>query len=53
MNRPQVSCAIGLLERKGILVRGPKIGKSYGYRLNPYYGWKGKVRKLELVKNRS
>ena len=53
MKRTQVSRAIGLLERKGILVRGPKIGKSYGYRLNPYYWWKGKGRKLELVKNRS
>ncbi len=54
MKRPQVSRAIGLLERKGILVRGPKIGKSYGYRLNPYYGWKGRSKNrpgLTLVKS--
>jgi integrase/recombinase XerC len=43
------------LEKKGILLRSPKIGRSYGYRLNPYYGWKGKSKKLqnarlELVK---
>jgi DNA-binding MarR family transcriptional regulator len=51
MKPPQVSRAIGLLERKGILVRGPKIGKSYGYRLNPHYGWKGRAKNhLTLVK---
>jgi biotin operon repressor len=55
MKRQQVSRAIILLEKKGILLRSPKIGRSYGYRLNPYYGWKGKSNKLqnarlELVK---
>ena len=55
MKRQQVSRAIILLEKKGILLRSPKIGRSYGYRLNPYYGWKGKSKKLqnarlELVK---
>lgn len=55
MQRPHVSRAIRILERKGILLRGHKLGKSYGYRLNPYYGWKGKSNKLqnarlELVK---
>jgi biotin operon repressor len=55
MKRQQVSRAIKLLEKKGILLRSPKIGRSYGYRLNPYYGWKGKSKKLqnarlELVK---
>jgi biotin operon repressor len=51
MSRSQVSRSIKLLERKGILVRGPKIGKSYGYRLNPHYGWKGRAKNhLTLVK---
>jgi hypothetical protein len=55
MKRQQVSRAIILLEKKGILLRSPKIGRSYGYRLNPYYGWKGRSKKLqntrlELVK---
>jgi predicted transcriptional regulator len=55
MKRQQISRAIKLLEKKGILLRSPKIGRSYGYRLNPYYGWKDKSNKLqnarlELVK---
>jgi DNA-binding MarR family transcriptional regulator len=55
MKRQQVSRAIILLEKKGILLRSPKFGRSYFYRLNPYYGWKGKSNKLqnarlELVK---
>jgi MarR family protein len=56
MHASNVSRAIKLLERKGILLRST-LGSSrlYGYRLNPYYGWKGKSKKLqnarlELVK---
>jgi len=41
-----VSKAIQLLEGKGILIRGPKVGRSFGWRLNPNFGWKGKVRHL-------
>jgi DNA-binding MarR family transcriptional regulator len=52
MHESNVSRAIKLLERKGILLRSPKdSSRLYGYRLNPYYGWKGKVRHLELVKS--
>lgn len=47
MKRPNISKAVNLLESKGILVRGPKIGRSYAFRLNPYYGWKGKVKNLD------
>jgi DNA-binding MarR family transcriptional regulator len=47
MKRPNVSKAVNLLESKGILIRGPKIGRSYAFRLNPYYGWKGKVKNLD------
>jgi hypothetical protein len=51
MQASNVSRAIKLLERKGILLRSPNDGsRLYGYRLNPYYGWKGKVRHLKLVK---
>jgi len=35
-----------LLESKGILLRGPRVGKVYVWRLNPHYGWKGKVRNM-------
>jgi DNA-binding transcriptional ArsR family regulator len=46
MKLPNVSRAISLLEEKSIILRGPKIGRSYAFRLNPYYGWKGKVKNL-------
>lgn len=48
MKRQNVSKSIVLLEEKGILIRNEKkIGRSYAFRLNPYYGWKGKVKNLE------
>ena len=46
MKKPNVSKAISILEGKGIILRGPKIGRTYAFRLNPYYGWKGKVKNL-------
>ena len=47
--RPQnVHRAVKILLQKGIL-----LSNERGYRLNHNYGWKGNVRKLELVKNRS
>ncbi len=47
LKRPNVSRAIKLLEEKRIIIRGPKIGRSYAYMLNPEFGWKGKVKNLE------
>lgn len=47
INKGNVSKAISLLEAKGILLRGPKVGRSYAFRLNPYFGWKGKVKNLD------
>jgi hypothetical protein len=35
-----------LLTGKQIILRGPKLGSVSSYRLNPYYGWKGKVQNL-------
>lgn len=46
INKGNISKAISLLESKGILLRGPKTGHSYAFRLNPNYGWKGKVKNL-------
>lgn len=46
LKRQNVSRAILLLEKKGIIFRGPKVGKSYAFRLNPDFGWKGKVKNL-------
>lgn len=46
MKRANVSRAIKQLTDKGILVKGPKLGRTYSYKLNSTYGWKGKVIKL-------
>lgn len=41
MQRPHVSTSITKLEAMGVLLRGPKAGRSSTFRLNPSYGWKG------------
>lgn len=41
MQAPHVSAAIKHLVGLGVLVRGPKAGRSSTFRLNPSYGWKG------------
>ncbi|CCQ70206.1 RepA [Crocosphaera watsonii WH 0402] len=35
-----------VLEQKGIILRGPKVGRSYAFMLNPEFGWKGDVANL-------
>ena len=57
LKKQHVSSSIKLLSAKGIILAGPKIGKSLSYRLNPRYGWKGKVTnlaktRLELIHSR-
>lgn len=44
MKRANVSRAIKLLCDKGILLRGHKFGRSWSYKLNPTYGYKGDPR---------
>lgn len=46
MGKDKVSKAITLLASKQIVMRGPKLGRSSAFRLNPNYGWKGKVTQL-------
>ncbi len=46
IDRYRVSKAVKLLVTKGILLQGPKAGRSFAYKLNPDYGWKGKVKNL-------
>jgi hypothetical protein len=46
----RVSEAIALLLRKGIVIRGPKVGASSVFRLAPHYGWKGKVTNLHKAR---
>lgn len=57
LHKGHVSSAIKLLLKKGVILPGPKLGRSSSYRLNPTYGWKGKVTnlaktRLELVHSR-
>lgn len=47
MQKQNVSNAIKLLKKKQIVLEGPKVGRSKCYRLNPNYGWKGKVKTLQ------
>ncbi len=46
LKRSHVSLAIKILVNKNIILQGPKLGRSFAYRLNPDYGWKGKVKNL-------
>jgi len=47
IHRQHVNRAIKKLESKEILLKGPKLGRSYSFRLNPNFGWKGKPINLE------
>lgn len=46
MKRSNVSRAVKQLLERGILVKGGKIGRTYSYKLNSAYGWKGRVVRL-------
>ena len=52
MKKQDVSSAVKVLERKEIIIRGPKVGRSYSFRLNPMLGWKGDVKNLETYRNK-
>ncbi len=45
MLRQNVSRSTRKLVKKGILIEGLKVGHHQTYRLNPFYGWKGKADK--------
>ncbi|NJO93282.1 MAG: MarR family transcriptional regulator [Hydrococcus sp. RM1_1_31] len=47
LKQQSVSRAIKVLEDKQIILRGPKVGRSYAFMLNPEFGWKGKVKNLD------
>jgi predicted transcriptional regulator len=51
MYKPDVSKAMKLLVNKGIILK-IKDGSTTGYKLNPTYGWKGKVENMEKEKER-
>jgi len=53
MHRQHVHRAINILLKRGVILQGPKVARSYSWRLNDHYGWKGKVSHLkEAQKNR-
>lgn len=43
MQKTNVSRAIKNLIYFGIILKGPKSGRSKTYRLNPQFGWKGTI----------
>jgi hypothetical protein len=45
IKRQRVCESTKKLVEKGILIKGPKVGKHITYRLNAFYGWKGKADK--------
>ena len=47
IHKANVSRSIKMLTEKGIIEKGPRLGKSWSYKLNPYYGWKGRVKNLK------
>ena len=47
LKQQAVSRAMKVLEEKQIILRGPKVGRSYAFMLNPDFGWKGKVKNLD------
>ena len=47
MKKSDVSRAIRRLIEKGLILRGPKIGRTSAYKLNSHYAWKGKLKGLK------
>jgi DNA-binding MarR family transcriptional regulator len=47
IHKSNVSKSIKMLVEKGILEKGPRLGKSCSYKLNPFFGWKGRVKNLK------
>lgn len=41
-SRQKTSAAISRLEKAGVLHRGPRVGRSYTWRMNPDMAWRGK-----------
>lgn len=41
INKVNVSRSIKAILELGVIIQGPKVGRSFSYRLNPQFGWKG------------
>ena len=44
MKKQNVNRAMKDLEKVEVILRGPKAGRSFTYRLNPNFGWKGSAK---------
>ncbi|MGR5968999.1 replication/maintenance protein RepL [Bacillus paranthracis] len=53
IKKQAVSRAIKELFEHGILVKGPKVGASNTYRLDPSFAFRGRDKNLEQVRKRS
>ena len=51
MKKPSVHRAIKKLEELGVILRGPKVGRSSSWRLHPNAGWKGNVTHLRQAQH--
>lgn len=47
-----VSQAIAKLIKKGVILRGPRVGRVATFRLSPSIGWKGRVTNLQQARKR-
>jgi hypothetical protein len=50
MNQPNVSRAIKVLLEKRVIHKGPKVGTSLTYRLDPNFGFKGRAKNHGALK---
>ena len=50
LQKANVSRAVRVLCDKQIILKGPKTGRIITYRLNPDYGWKGKVKNMNAAR---
>ena len=44
MDRSNFNRAVKRLVERGVIEKGPKIGRMVSLRLNPEYGWKGSAK---------
>ncbi len=51
MQRSHVSRAMRDLEKVEVILRGPKVGRSITYRINPHFGWKGSAKNHNAALN--
>ena len=47
MDRGDVSRVMADFVKRGLLVQGPRVGRSYTYRMSSSLGWKGRVKTLQ------